>query len=253
MAPHKFSVPVIILATFLCVIGAFRVVPVQAVQVDGSRFGVVIGDSIAEGHPALHGVLHPGPATYDPNYPNQPGQLSYELADLSGIRWYNHGIGSQTTEHVRGRWLRDVLALEHDPGDGRGSRTLTSLPDMVVVSVGVNDVSLQIPALTTQTNITYMADTLSALGIPVVFFTLPPSDRFSPEQIQAVRDMNAWMSSNLPGPNVAVVDLYSWFEDPANPGKVNSQLAADYIHPSKEGYRQLAQMAWDALQSLGAK
>ena len=39
-------------------------------------FGVVIGDSIAEGHPGRHGRLHPDANSYDPNYPNLDGQPS---------------------------------------------------------------------------------------------------------------------------------------------------------------------------------
>lgn len=237
------------MAFLLVLIGGAGLVMAEAPQV----FGVVIGDSIAEGHPALHGALHPGRAAYDPTWESQPGQLSYELGALSEYHWYNNGIGSQSTEHIRARWDRDALGRQYDPQDGRGDRTLPGIPRAVVVAAGVNDIALKVPPEVTRVNLQFMADSLSGVGTSVVFLTLPPSDRFTPEQIQMVREMNAWMLQSLPAEKVGVADLYAWFEDPQNPGKVNPALAADYIHPSKSGYQELADLAWGVLSSIGAR
>lgn len=237
------------IALLLILMGCAGLVTAEAPQV----FGVVIGDSIAEGHPALHGALHPGRAAYDPTYASQPGQLSYELGVLSGYHWYNNGIGSQSTEHIRARWNRDALGRQDDPQDGRGNRTLPGTPYAVVVAAGVNDISLKVPAEATRANLRFMADSLNSAGAYVVFLTLPPSNRATSEQIQMVQDMNTWMFQNLPSERVGVVDLYAWFEDPQNPGKVNSALAADYIHPSKDGYKELASLAWAVLSKISSR
>ncbi len=47
------------------------------------KYAIIIGDSISEGHPALHGRLHPFQGAswgidVDLNHQNEPGQLAYE-------------------------------------------------------------------------------------------------------------------------------------------------------------------------------
>lgn len=72
--------------------------------------GVIIGNSIAEGHPAAHGRLHIPGGGYDLSKPNEAGQISYYLEQLTGLKIYNHGIGGQRSDQIRDRWDRDALA-----------------------------------------------------------------------------------------------------------------------------------------------
>jgi lysophospholipase L1-like esterase len=123
----------------------------------------------------------------------------------------------------------------------------------VVVAVGVNDVALKVPESVTKANLEFLASSLNEAGVSAVFLTIPPSNKFTPDQIAQVKKLNSWILAALPAENVKVVDLYSWFEDPQNPGKVNPTLAADYIHPTKDGYKQLAALAWNALEPLVAR
>ncbi|WP_315822998.1 hypothetical protein [Paraflavitalea speifideaquila] len=108
-------------------------------------FGVLTGDSQIEGHPGRHGRLHPLVSGTPQNifkydYPDSTGQLSYHLRQLTNYRWYNHGIGGQTTVQLRQRFLRDCFGVVSNPSDGRGTQTLNRLPNVVVIICGINDV-----------------------------------------------------------------------------------------------------------------
>lgn len=212
------------------------------------KFGVIIGDSIAEGHPALHGRLHPEHDGFDPDYPDKPGQLSYELAQLYGFRFYNQGIGSQTTTDIWNRWERDVLGQISDPSDGRGDRTLTTKPNIVVVSAGINDVAGGVDLTTIQNNLISMAESALNNNIEIIFLNVGPFDAATADMLTKIDQLNTFMVGDLltHNSNAIIVDYYTFIEDPANPGKVNPALTAgDGIHPSKTGYSQLAQLIYN--------
>lgn len=211
-------------------------------------YGVVMGDSIAEGHPGLHGRLHPGSAAFDNDYYNNTGQLSFDLAPLFGKYFFNHGIGSQTTTDIWNRWQRDVLGQEYDPSDGRGNRTIMAKPRMVVVSAGVNDVSTGVALTTIQNNLINMAQSALNNNIEIVFLNVGPFNAADAAMLTKIDQINAFMTGELltHNPNAIVVDYHTFIKDPANPGKVNPALTAgDGTHPSKDGYHQLAQVIYD--------
>lgn len=199
-------------------------------------FGVIIGDSIAEGHPALHGRLHPNANTFEPNWPNSPGQPSYELSALTNMYWYNHGIGGQTTSQVWARWRRDVLAETYDPGDGRGDKTLHRQPYCVWVNCGINDISFGVPASVTKINLVAMAMSAKQAGILIGFNTCGPHKTHTPDQIAQQIELRDWMMSELPRYGAWVFDFRTWFADPNDPDKPNPILIADNVHPTRAGY-----------------
>jgi len=202
-------------------------------------FGVVIGDSIAEGHPTLHGRLHPdGIAGYSPDYASSPGQPSYELARLTGSHWYNHGIGSQTTTQVLARFDRDAVGLVSDPGDGLGNKTLPGKPYVCLVIAGANDITGGVSAGTIQANMQSMLDKLLAADIVPVFATLAPSSGYTAAQRTAAQSVNQWMLGTLASAGAIVFDLYAWGSDGGTGVKADRYV--DTIHPSRAGYAQLA-------------
>lgn len=202
-------------------------------------FGVVIGDSIAEGHPALHGRLHPdGASGYSPNYASSPGQPSYELSRLTGSHWYNHGISSQTTAQVLARFDRDAVGLVSDPGDGIGDKTLIGKPYVCLVIAGSNDIVGGVSASTIQSNMQSMLDKLLAADIVPVFATVAPSSGYTAAQRTAAQSVNQWMLSTLASAGAIVFDLYAWGSDGGTGVKADRYV--DTIHPSRAGYGQLA-------------
>jgi lysophospholipase L1-like esterase len=202
----------------------------------------VIGDSIAEGHPGLHGRLHAGEkGAFDPNWPDQSGQLAYHLQQLvPRYRWYNHGIGSQTTVDLRARWRRDVIGEEYDPGDGRGARTLPCAASLVVIVCGINDIARPIPNETIQANMRRMAKSARRNTVKAIFLTVRPREESSDAEIERIRELDQWMCDTLPTFGAEVVDWMGWQEDAGRPGRLRRELLIDTVHPSRAGYAALA-------------
>lgn len=208
-------------------------------------FGVVIGDSQAEGHPARHGRLHPNAvATFSANYQDTVGTISYTLRQKTNMRWFNHGIGSQTSDQVWARWSRDVLANIFDPGDGRGSKTLERKPNIVIIIVGINDFYVHTTRSwrTTAENFENMARSARDNGIIAVFLNCPGDEVITLTQARKIDSLNMWMSSGaLQAFGAVVVDYNSWWRDPAyNDNAHGNSLIADDIHPTAVGYDSLA-------------
>ena len=217
------------------------------------NFGVVIGDSIAEGHPGLHGRLHPNSSIFDEDYEDQSGQLSYEFVKYTGLKWYNHGIGSQTSTQVWQRWQRDALAMEYDPGDGRGAKTLLAKPKYIYVHCGVNDLyqmELQNALVVIKGNLENMARSAQDNQVIAIFGTIGPHNLTTPEKIQATLEINQWMKTELPKYGAYVVDFYEWGVDPIRPGKVDSTKFIDDVHPSKNGYVNYASYVFQQLPHM---
>lgn len=208
-------------------------------------FGVVIGDSQAEGHPARHGRLHPnGVATFSANYQDTLGTISYTLRQLTRMRWFNHGIGGQTSDQVWARWSRDVLANTFDPSDGRGSKTLERKPNVVIVIVGINDFYVY-PTRSwhiTKENLENMARSARDNGIAAVFLNCPGDEIITLEQARKVDSLNIWMASGaLQAFGAVIVDYNSWWRDPTyNDNAHGNSLIVDDIHPTIVGYDSLA-------------
>ena len=214
-------------------------------------FGVVIGDSQAEGHPALHGRLHPnGVAEFQYDYPDSTGQLSYHLRELTNMRWYNHGIGSERSDATLERFNRDVLGATSDPSDGRGSKTLSRKADYVVIIIGINDFfgGSPLTADETKANLEEMASRCAANNIGCIILDLPGDTGISVEQSNKVDEVNRWLHSGALNQYGATIIRYNeWWKDPdANDNSSkNSNRIIDSIHPSAAGYDTLATYIFD--------
>ena len=219
--------------------------------------GVVIGDSIAEGHPLQHSRLHPGGINaFDPTWFDRPGQIPYHLARLiPTVRWINHGIGSHAAPDVWNRWSRDVLGEQQDPNDGRGDRTLPKAPAAVVVICGANDIARGVSAAWTKSCLTKMAASARDHGILAVFLTVGPADTAAPDRRARAEALNDWMLATLPAYGAFVVDWYHWAEDPSRPGSPQRAIFYDGVHPNAQGYEALAGFILDrapALRTIGS-
>lgn len=207
-------------------------------------YAVVIGDSIAEGEPNRHGRLNVN-GRFVPDYPSQPGQLSYELARYSGVFHWNHGIGGQVTAQVRQRWRRDALAEDFDPGDGRGPRTLPSgsLPALVYLHVGINDIAAKVPLQSMQDDFTFFAASTASRGLPLVIDNIGSWLGMPPPMADEARAFNTWLADTLaPRYNhIALVNYLDWSSGGSGdyattaPGKF-----VDGLHPTIEGYQDFA-------------
>lgn len=174
------------------------------VEVSGP-VGIIIGASVAEGHPALHG-LHHGQCN------NKPGQISYYLEEWTGIQVLNQGIGGQTCKEILERWNTDVDAYE---------------PEFVWLNCGQNDY------LNGGNNTTILQSTLKAVQKAQVggyqLYIQNLGYNFSrPDLNDDIDAINTWYLT-LAGPTVAIVDYYSWEINHTN-------LLGDGLHPTMAGY-----------------
>lgn len=198
-------------------------------------FWVVIGDSQAEGHPGTHGRLHP---TIDLTKADVPGQLSYHLRSLTNMRFFNHGIGGQTSTQVWARWDRDVLGKTV-----AGVTTLNGKPQGVVIVAGINDFYSGISVAQLKENLTKMAASAAVNGIYCVILNVPGDEVNNATQNAQVDEINRWLAGGaLNSYNAVIVDYNSWWRDPSfnDNAHANDDLIVDDIHPSLTGYSKLA-------------
>jgi len=202
--------------------------------------GVVIGNSIAEGHPQRHGRLHLQNGKCKLNHPDLPGQFSYHLDTFTKYNWYNHGIGGQTSTQVKARWARDVLGQTVSVGDRRPNKTLPKKADFVLIEVGVNDLFYNIPIDTTKSNLLWMAFSCKKNKIKCYFINIGQESIANPTQDTQITELNTWMSITLHKYGASVLDFNSWGRAPGYLDNThpNQSKFIDDVHPNPTGYRQ---------------
>ncbi len=229
--------------------------------------GVVIGDSIAEGHPFSHGRLHDltvaghvGTGGVNLNFINYGHTIAKYLEDHLNMPVYNHGRGGQTTTQIRTRWNRDVLAqASTTPGPEApqySGKTLDKIPDFVVINCGINDlVTGGMTASTIESNFTFMLDSCKTNNIIPVIINLGVRNGtdapLNAAQITMRTEVNAWLlaqknSGNYP--TMKLIDFYTWATDTNNNKYVagsptfnnTTGYIYDGLHPNEAGYDALA-------------
>lgn len=220
------------------------------------HYMILIGDSIAEGHPLLHGRLHADwDMAQDLSKPNEVGQLSYYFEKIFAMSCVNQGIGGQSTNMMwRGRWERDVL-----PNDGTHESTnpYNFNPSIVYIHAGINDIGGKAPQELTIGNIGKMVESALSLGATVYIDTIGPDKSidlntnepfFDAELQQRARNINAYIWT-LNGGKVHVIDYLKWASNGTmdfltlKPG-----LFADTVHPNKEGYADFAKFVEESVR-----
>lgn len=212
------------------------------------HYMILIGDSIAEGHPLAHGRLHKDfGAEMDLDKPNEEGQLAWYFEKQFHMPCLNQGIGGHNSNNIwRGRWQRDVL-----PNDGTHESTnpYNFNPSIVYIHVGINDIAAKAEYELITTNIKAMVENALSLGAIVYIDTIGPDitkDRdtelpwFTPELQARAKAVNDFIWS-LNSEKVHVMDYLRW----ASNGTMDfltlkSGMFADPVHPNKEGYADFA-------------
>lgn len=199
---------------------------------------VIVGDSIAEGHPRTHGRLHKGASGgVDLTLPNVAGQTAYVLERTLRIPVINQGIGSTTCAQTRSRWARDVLATTSD-------RTIPNPPTLVVLHCGINDVFAGRSAEDVSADLTWLIESARNRGIRVVVDTIGGHGEFTQKDPRwtTVQTINMWLTQAYGAmPGVVVADYAGFFADSASPWLPKRALMADSVHPNADGYA-----AWGA-------
>lgn len=181
------------------------------------RVVVLIGDSIAEGHPVLHSSLHGGGT-------NKEGQISFEVQQLIGSQVLNMGIGGNTTSQIKERWERDVSSKK---------------PDLIIIHAGVNDVFSMQESVTIR-NIDYFIDYAISNGVKVVISNIGPDLQHNDESIRKSKVINSHIKdlSDI-YEEVQMSDYLGWATEYTYDFKhLKKGCFADSVHPNKKGYKE---------------
>jgi lysophospholipase L1-like esterase len=151
----------------------------------------------------------------------------------------NRGISAQTSAQMLLRFRADVVALR---------------PAVVHLLAGTNDVAGNngpTSPLQFQNNIQSMVELARANGITVVLGSIPPAAAFSwrPgfQPGPRIRALNAWLRDYARRNGLGYVDYYTALA--GSSGELRSALANEGVHPNRDGYvimRQLAERALNA-------
>ncbi len=210
-------------------------------------YAVIIGDSIAEGHPEQHGRLHPsGNIDYVEGYRSQGGQLSFELSNKFTMPFLNHGIGGQTSVDIKSRWERDVLHQTKDVGDGRGNQTMSfggQLPHLVYLHVGINDISVGVEIDEMKENFRYFAQSCKDNNIILMLSNVGAYALYNDAKENKAREFNSWLQTDFKAEfeDVEIIDYLDWSTNGSgNYKNLKDGMFADNVHPNKSGYIDFA-------------
>ncbi len=156
----------------------------------------------------------------------------------------NRGIGGQITSQMLGRMRSDVINLQ---------------PNAVLILGGTNDLARSISLNAIEDNLTMIADLADYHKIKVIFASVLPVSDYHKDVNPAyemtpirppvlIRALNDWIKSLCTRRNFTYLDYYSEMVDAA--GFLKADLADDGLHPNSAGYRIMAPLAQNAIESV---
>lgn len=157
--------------------------------------------------------------------------------------YLNRGISGQITGQLLGRMKPDVIDL---------------LAKAVVVLGGTNDLARGVPDSTIRHNLEAMGMLAESVGImPVMASILPVNDyhqeanpRFQRTQFRnpaRIASLNQWIEALCRSKGWVYLDYHSSMID--EDGRLQKGLSEDGLHPNSEGYKVMAPLAQQALDS----
>ena len=142
----------------------------------------------------------------------------------------NAGIGGDTAEGMAGRLERDVLVHR---------------PDLVTLSVGINDVLRGVPLETYTTRVRAILERLRDEGVPVLVMTTSVLGKQKREEDEALADYNTILRRLAEEFGLDVAEVYAVMDRARQNG--TEVIEADHVHPNYAGHRQMARAVLDAL------
>ena len=177
-----------------------------------SRPSIVVaalGDSITEGSPGLEG-WDVWAARADPR-----------------LEIRNCGIYGQRTDEIAARL--DECA--------RGA-------DVLIVQGGINDVAQGRDVEVAARNLRAMVRRGKELGLRVALADVLPWNNGWPGAEPKIHRLNELIAAIAHAEDVPVLPFHETLEDPDRPGRMREEWTSDGDHPSTEGYKRLADVAF---------
>jgi PKD repeat protein len=210
------------------------------------RSAVTIGDSIARGlgFGRVYNI-YTGVGWNESYRPSNDAtayesEMQFNHTPLTAWDWrYNMGWGGDTTTGVKTRWLRDGIGQGVYLADTIPNYTLDNkTPSVILLDVGINDITSSVPAATIKNNIWYCVNDANTRGIPIIVISIFPKAT----NTAAIQAINTWESAMFNGnasmPSVRWVDAYTFLDDGSGNIKVPYNNG-DNVHISPTGYIDL--------------
>lgn len=155
----------------------------------------------------------------------------------------DRGISGQTSSQMLVRFSDDVIDLH---------------PHVVHILAGTNDIAGNSGPMTIQdykNNIMAMVDLARAHRIRVVLGAIPPSAAFwwAPDiqPTQMIPQLNIWLKSYAAAQRLPFVDYYTALA--ASDGSLSTRYSNDGVHPNRDGYAVMGQLALQAIATAKSK
>ena len=145
----------------------------------------------------------------------------------------NRGVNGERSDEIRSRFERDVIA---------------EAPAAVILIAGVNDVYQGLPAAHAIGQLRWMHERALRVGIRVIAGTIVPYNTATPEQNAGMHDINAWLRQQARVPELALADTRAAVAAPGNPDMLSD--SPDGLHPSRAGYRAMAESIRPVLEQI---
>jgi lysophospholipase L1-like esterase len=165
-------------------------------------------------------------------------QADPELFSRPGF--VNRGIGGQTTPQMLLRFRQDVINLK---------------PHVVIILAGTNDIAGNTGPMTLEQirdNIISMAELALSNGIKVVLCSVLPAFDYvwrpGLKPNVKIPELNQMISSFAKEKNLYYLDYFSAMADERN--GLPESLAADGVHPTREGYDVMKELLLQAIQEI---
>jgi lysophospholipase L1-like esterase len=137
---------------------------------------------------------------------------------------FNRGVNGEESSEILERLSRDVVVRK---------------PEYVVILAGVNDVYRGRAVRTITSNLSAMYAGAHAAGIRVVAASVLPFNSMSRRQIDALRELNAWIEREADQSGDAFCDTHALTSDPRTPNRLAG--SPDGLHPDVAGYRRMGE------------
>jgi lysophospholipase L1-like esterase len=192
---------------------------------------VALGDSTTAGTPGFLSPIEAPPAGRGDVTSQYAWWLMRERPDWEVL---NRGVNGERSDQIRARFSRDVVDAS---------------PVAVVVIAGVNDIYQGRAAADVIEQLRAMYRAAVEAGIAVVAGSIIPFNTATPDQNARMHEVNAWIRRHAEDQaRVHFADTRLAVAAAGDPNRLAS--TPDELHPSPEGYREMARILLPVLDRV---
>jgi lysophospholipase L1-like esterase len=115
---------------------------------------------------------------------------------------------------------------------------------VLIVQGGINDIAQGRDVEGAAANLHAMVRRGKELGLRVALVDVLPWNNGWPDAEPRIRQLNALIAEIAREEDVPLLPFHDTLEDPERPGRMREEWTSDGDHPSVDGYRRLAEVAF---------